>query len=60
MAMIKITNSSTDFPPSVHEKIPSHTFLFFQGEEEEKVDEPDADKTELIKLIVCMNPDNPA
>jgi hypothetical protein len=57
MAMSKFSKSAADLPPSVRKKTP---FLFFKVKKVDKVDGPDADKSELINLEFLMDPNNPA
>jgi hypothetical protein len=58
MAMSKFSKSTAALSPSVRENPP---FLFFSKVKKvDKVDGPDADKSEWIKLEFLMDPDNPA
>jgi hypothetical protein len=58
MAMSKFSKSTTALPPSVREK-PLIPFVS-KVKKVEKVDGPDADKSEWIKLEFLMDPYNPA
>jgi hypothetical protein len=56
--MSKFSKSSAALPPSVREEPP---ILFISKMKKmEKVDGPDADTPEWIKLEYLMDPDNPA
>jgi hypothetical protein len=59
MAMSKFSESSAALPPSVREKPPPIPFVS-KMKNMDKVDGPDADKSEWIKLEFLMDPDNPA
>jgi hypothetical protein len=59
MAMSMFSKSTAALPPSVHENPPPTSFLS-KVERMDKVDGPDADKSEWIKLEFLMDPDNPA
>jgi hypothetical protein len=59
MAMSKFSESSAALPPSVREKPPPIPFVS-KVKKMDKVDGPDADKSERIKLEFLMDPDNPA
>jgi hypothetical protein len=57
MAMSKFSKSTASLPPSVHENpIP----FVSKVKKMDKVDGPDTDKSEWIKLEFLMDPDNPA
>jgi hypothetical protein len=58
MAMSMFSKSTAALPPSVHENPP----IPFDSKVKkvDKVDEPDTDKSERIKLDFLMDPDNPA
>jgi hypothetical protein len=58
MGMSKFSKSTTALPPSVR-KNPPIPFVS-KVKKVEKVDGPDADKSEWIKLEFLMYPDNPA
>jgi hypothetical protein len=58
MAMSKLSKSAAVLPPSVQEKLPPHSF-FFKVKKMDKVDVPDADKSEWIKLDFLIDPYNP-
>jgi hypothetical protein len=60
MAMIKFSKSTTALSPSVRKKL-SHQIPFnSKVKKMDKVEGPDADKSEWIKLEFLMGPDNPA
>jgi hypothetical protein len=59
MAISKISKSAAALPPSVHENPPPIPFVS-KVKKMDKIDEPDADKSKLIKLEFLMDPDNPA
>jgi hypothetical protein len=59
MAMSKFSKSATALPPSVREKALPLPFVS-KVKKMDKVDGPDADKSEWIKLECLMDPDNPA
>jgi hypothetical protein len=58
MAMSKVSKSFAALPPSVCYKTP----IPFDSKlkKMDKVYGPDAEKSELIKLVILMDPDNPA
>jgi hypothetical protein len=58
MAMSKVSKSTTALPPSVRENPPIP--FVFKVKKVDKVDGPDADKSEWINLVFLMDPDNPA
>jgi hypothetical protein len=58
MAMSKFSKSSTAFPPSVCKNSPIP--FVSKVKKMDKVDRPDTDKSELIKLEFLMDLDNPA
>jgi hypothetical protein len=60
MAMNKFSKSSASLPPSVSEKPPLSIPVVSRVKKMDKVDGPDADKSEWIKLKFLMDPDNPA
>jgi hypothetical protein len=61
MAMSRISKSSTALRPSVREATPSpHIPFVSKVKKMDKVDGPDADKSEWIKLQFLMDPNNPA
>jgi hypothetical protein len=57
MAMSKFSNSCAALPPSVYKNLPI-TFVS-KVKKMDKIDGPDADKPEWIKLEFLMDPDNP-
>jgi hypothetical protein len=59
MAMSKFSKSATALPPSVHKNPLPITFVS-KVKKMDKVDAPDADKSEWIKLEFLMDQDNPA
>jgi hypothetical protein len=59
MIMSKFSKSSTALPLSVRENPPPIPFVS-KVKNVDKVDEPDTDKFESIKLEFLMDPDNPA
>jgi hypothetical protein len=59
MATSKFSKSSTALPPYVRKNPPPIPFAF-KVKKMDKVDGPDADKSEWIKLEFLMDPDNPA
>jgi hypothetical protein len=58
MAMSKFSKSATALPPSVRENPPPIPFVS-KVKKVDKVDGPDADKFEWIKLDFLMDPENP-
>jgi hypothetical protein len=58
MAMSKFSESAAALPPSVRENPPPIPFVS-KVEKMEKVDGPDGDMSEWIKLEFLMDPDNP-
>jgi hypothetical protein len=58
MAMSKFSKSSAALPPSVRENPPIP--FFSKVKNMDKVDGPEADKSEWIKLEFFMDQDNPA
>jgi hypothetical protein len=58
MAMSTFSKSSAVLPPSVRENSPIP--FFSKVKKMDKVDGPDADKSELIKLEFLMDPNNPS
>jgi hypothetical protein len=58
MAMSKFPKSTSDLPPSVHENPPIP--FVSKVKKMDKVDWPDTDKYEWIKLEFFMDPDNSA
>jgi hypothetical protein len=60
MDMSKFSKYTAVLPPSVHKNTPPPPIPFVsQVKKMDKVDEPDADKPEGIKLEFLMDPDNP-
>jgi hypothetical protein len=59
MAMSKFSKSAAALSPSVRENPPPIRFVS-KVKKMDKVDGPDADKSEWIKLEFLMDPDNPA
>jgi hypothetical protein len=59
MAMSKFSKSSSTLPPSVC-KNPLTPLFVSKVKKMDKVDGPDADKSEWIKLESLMDPENPA
>jgi hypothetical protein len=59
MAMVKFSISPAALPPSVHKKPPPIPFVS-KVKKMDKVDGPDAEKSEWIKSEFLMDPDNPA
>jgi hypothetical protein len=59
MAMNKFSKSVVALPPTVRENPPPIPFVS-KVKKVDKVDGPDTDKSELIKLEFHMDPDNPA
>jgi hypothetical protein len=57
MAMSKFSKSTAALPPYVRENPP---FFISKVKKVDKVDGPDADKSEWIKLEFFMDPNNPA
>jgi hypothetical protein len=60
MAMSKFSKSSAVLYHSVRERPPLLIPFASKVKKMDKVDGPDADKSEWIKLEVVMDPDNPA
>jgi hypothetical protein len=60
MAMSKFSKYSAALPPSVRKNPPPPIPFVSKVKKMDKVDGPDADKLEWIKLEFLMNPDNPA
>jgi hypothetical protein len=60
MAMSKFSKSSAALPPSVRKNNPSPIPSFSKVKKVDKVDRPDANKSEWIKLEFLMDPDNPS
>jgi hypothetical protein len=60
MAMSNFSKSTAAFPPSVRENSPPPIPFVSKVKKVDKVDGPDAEKTEWIKLEFLMDPDNPA
>jgi hypothetical protein len=58
MAMCKVSKSAAALPPSVRKNM--HIPFVSKVKKMDKVDGPDADKSEWIKLEILMDPDNPA
>jgi hypothetical protein len=58
MAMSNFSKSSAALPPSVH-KNPFPIPFVSKVKKMDKIDGPDADKSEWIKLEFLMDPDNP-
>jgi hypothetical protein len=58
MAMSKFSKSTAALPFSVRKN--PHIPFFFKVKKVDKVNGPDADKSEWIKLEFLMDPDNPA
>jgi hypothetical protein len=59
--MSKYSKSAAALPPSVLEYLAPPPFPFISKVKKvDKVDGPDADKSEWIKLDFLMDPDNPA
>jgi hypothetical protein len=58
MAMSKFSKSAAALPPSVRENLPIP--FVSKVKKMDKVDRPDADKSEWIKLEFLMDLDNPA
>jgi hypothetical protein len=58
MAMSKFSKSSAELPPSVRKNLPIP--FISKVKNMDKVDGPDADKSEWFKLEFLMHPDNPA
>jgi hypothetical protein len=56
--MSKFSKSTAALPPSVHENPPIP--FVFKVKKMDKVDGPEADKSEWIKSEFLMDPDNPA
>jgi hypothetical protein len=59
MAMSKFSKSAAALPLSLRKNTPPIPFVS-QVKKADKVDGPDADKSEWIKLEFLMDPDNPA
>jgi hypothetical protein len=59
MAMSKFSKSTASLPPFVRENPPPIHFVS-KVNKVDKVDGPDADKSEWIKLEFLMDPDKPA
>jgi hypothetical protein len=59
MAMSEFSKSSTALPASMHKNPPPIPFNS-KVKKVKKVDVPDADKSEWIKLVSLMDPDNAA
>jgi hypothetical protein len=59
MAVIKFSKSFAALPPSVRENCPPIP-VFSKVKKMDKVDGPDTDKSEWIKLEFLIDPDNPA
>jgi hypothetical protein len=61
MAMSKFSKATAALPASVHKNAPPHPIPFVSKVKKvDKVDGPDADKSEWIKLEFLMDPDKPA
>jgi hypothetical protein len=60
MAMGKFSKYSAALPPSVRKNPPPPITFVSKVKKIDKVDGPDADKSEWIKLQFLMDPDNPA
>jgi hypothetical protein len=61
MAMNKFSKSAAALPPSVLQNpLPSPIPFVSKVKKIDKVDGPDTDKSERIKLEFLMDPDNPA
>jgi hypothetical protein len=59
--MSKFSKSAAALPPSVREKPPPFPITFVSNMKKvDKVDGPEADKSEWIKLEFLIDPDNPA
>jgi hypothetical protein len=58
MAMSKFSKSTAALPPSVCKNLPPIPFVS-KVKKADKVDGPNADKSEWIKLEFLMDPDNP-
>jgi hypothetical protein len=61
MVMSKVSKSSAALPPSMSDNPPPPPTIPFNSKVNNmgKVDGPDADKSEWIKLKFLMDPDNP-
>jgi hypothetical protein len=59
MAMSNFSKSAAALPPSMREN-PSPISFVSKVKKMDKVDRPDADKSEWIKLEFLMDPDKPA
>jgi hypothetical protein len=59
MAMSRLSISSVALPPSLLENTPTPFPFVSKLKKMDKVDGPDTDKMELVKLQFFMEPDNP-
>jgi hypothetical protein len=60
MAMSKFSKSSVALPPFVHKNTHHPIPVVSKVKKMDKVDRPDADKSEWIKVEFLTDPDNPA
>jgi hypothetical protein len=60
MAMSKFSKSTAALPPSVRENLPPPICFVSKVKKADKVNGPDADKSEWTKLEFLMDLDNPA